>query len=276
MKFAMCNEFCDGWPLEDALKLARDTGYHGVEVAPYTLADDVRDIPLSRRDALRSAAEAAGVQIIGLHWLLVKPVGLYVNGPDANLRKKTRDYFSALIDFCADLGGDRMVIGSPKSRNVVQELTVAQAFEYARETFSSLMEQAAERGVKLCIEPLSPAETNFITTVKEGVALCKAVNHPNFRLHLDVKAMCSEGEGRPLDEIILDGKDFAAHLHVNDANRNGPGWGDTDYAPIKRGLAAIGYDDYASVEVFDFSFGAEMIARKSIEFLKTVWPQSNI
>ena len=45
MKFAMCNEFCDGWPLEDALKLARDTGYHGVEVAPYTLADDVRDIP---------------------------------------------------------------------------------------------------------------------------------------------------------------------------------------------------------------------------------------
>ena len=60
---------------------------------------------------------------------------------------------------------------------------------------------------------------------------------------------------------------------MNDANRNGPGWGDTDYAPIKRGLAAIGYDDYASVEVFDFSFGAEMIARKSIEFLKTVWPQ---
>ena len=47
MKFAMCNEFCDGWPLEDALKLARDTGYHGVEVAPYTLADDVRDIPMS-------------------------------------------------------------------------------------------------------------------------------------------------------------------------------------------------------------------------------------
>ena len=142
MKFAMCNEFCDGWPLEDALKLARDTGYHGVEVAPYTLADDVRDISMSRRDALRSAAETAGVQIIGLHWLLVKPAGLYLNGPDAELRKKTRDYFSALIDFCADLGGDRMVIGSPKSRNVVSELTYAQAFEYARETFVSLMEQA--------------------------------------------------------------------------------------------------------------------------------------
>lgn len=273
MKFAMCNEFCDGWPLEDALKLARDTGYHGVEVAPYTLADDVRDIPMSHRDALRSAAETAGVQIIGLHWLLVKPAGLYVNGPNAELRKKTRDYFSALIDFCADLGGDRMVIGSPKSRNVVPELTYAQAFDYARETFVSLMEQAEKRGVKLCIEPLSPAETNFITTVKEGVALCKAVNHPNFRLHLDVKAMCGEGEGRPLDEIIMDGKDYASHLHVNDANRNGPGWGDTDYEPIKRGLAAIGYDDYASVEVFDFSFGAEMIARKSIDFLKKVWPQ---
>ena len=66
MKFAMCNEFCDGWSLEDALKLARDTGYHGVEVAPYTLADDVRDIPMSRRDALRSAAESLSAVISGL------------------------------------------------------------------------------------------------------------------------------------------------------------------------------------------------------------------
>ena len=32
MKFAMCNEFCVGWAIEDAFRLARDTGYNGVEI----------------------------------------------------------------------------------------------------------------------------------------------------------------------------------------------------------------------------------------------------
>ena len=37
MKFAMCNEFCEGWTIDDAFRLARDTGYDGelvVELIP--------------------------------------------------------------------------------------------------------------------------------------------------------------------------------------------------------------------------------------------------
>ena len=98
------------------------------------------------------------------------------------------------------------------------------------------------------------------------------IGHPRFRVHLDVKAMCDEG--RPLDAIIREAAGQVGHLHVNDANRNGPGWGDTDYGPVVQALADIGYDDYASVEVFDFSFGAERIARSSLEFLRRVFPGS--
>jgi len=270
MKFAMCNEFCEGWPLADCLKLARDCGYQGLEVAPFTLADSVLDITPAQRDSIRATAEASGVAIIGLHWLLVKPTGLYLNCPDAALRKKTRDYFAALIHCCADFGGDRMVIGSPKSRNLMPGVSYQQAWNWAKDTFASLLDTAAVRGVVLCIEPLARTETDFITTVAEGVRMCQELgDHPNFRVHIDVKAMCDEG--RPLDEIIMGAKGYVGHFHVNDANRNGPGWGDTDYAPIVRGVKAIGYDDYASVEVFDFSFGADKIARSSIEFLKKVF-----
>lgn len=271
MKYAFCNEFCVGWSLEDAMHLARDLGYDGVEVAPFTIADDVRDVPLSRRQELRAEAERCGVQLIGLHWLLVKPEGLHLTTPDRDVRRKTRDYLEALIAFCADLGGDRMVIGSPKNRNVLPGTTYDEAFSRARELFVSLLDSAEERGVNLCLEPLAPNETNFISSVREGVKMCRAVDHPRFRLHLDVKAMCGEEGNRPLDEIIKDSDGFAAHVHVNDANRNGPGWGDTDYEPIKRGLAAIGYDDYLSVEVFDFTPGPEAIAGKSLEFLKSIW-----
>ncbi len=269
MKFAMCNEFCVGWAIEDALKLAKDTGYDGVEVAPFTIADSVLDVPAARRDAIRAAAEKTGVEIIGLHWLLTKPVGLYLNCPDKGLRRRTRDYFEALIHFCADLGGDRMVIGSPKNRNLLPGVSYKQAWDWSIETFKSLMDTAAERKVNLCIEPLTTKETDFINTVAEGCRMCDEINHPNFKVHIDVKAMC--GEGRPLDEIIRGAKGYVGHFHVNDANLNGPGWGDTDYVPIVRAVREIGYDDYASVEVFNFNFPPEEIAGKSIAFLKKAW-----
>jgi sugar phosphate isomerase/epimerase len=269
VKFAMCNEFCEGWKIDDAFRLARDVGYDGVEVAPFTIASSVNDVAPRERDRIRQCAEGMGVEIIGLHWLLVSPEGLYMNHPDAGIRDRTVAYMQALAGFCADLGGDRMVIGSPKQRNVVDGLSYDQAWDLAKETFRRVLDVAAPRGVSLCIEPLTTHETDFITTVAEGVRMVREIDHPNFRVHLDVKAMC--GEGKPLDEIIRGARGYVGHFHANDANRNGPGWGDTDYEPVVRALREIGYDDYASVEVFDFSFGAEKIARSSLDFLKTVF-----
>ena len=269
MKFAMCNEFCEGWAVDDAFRLARDVGYTGVEVAPFTLAEDARLVPLAERQRLRGVAEQCGLSVIGLHWLLVKPAGMSITDPDASVRRATQLYLEALVHLCADLGGDRLVFGSPKQRQVLPGCTAEQAWQWAREVFAGLLPTAAERGVTFCIEPLARADTNFINTVREGLRLVADLGHPNFRVHLDVKAMCDEG--RPLGDIIREAKGQVGHLHVNDANRNGPGWGDTDYGPIVQALADIGYDDVASVEVFDFSFGAERIARSSLEFLQRVF-----
>ena len=67
---------------------------------------------------------------------------------------------------------------------------------------------------------------------------------------------------------VQEGGRFLAHVHVNDPNRLGPGMGDLDHAPIAQALRDVGYDGYVSVEVFDFSPGAETIAAKSLETLK--------
>jgi len=42
MKLAMCNEFCEGWTLDEVCRLAADAGYDGVEIAPFTLAKSRR------------------------------------------------------------------------------------------------------------------------------------------------------------------------------------------------------------------------------------------
>ena len=269
IKFSMCNEFCQGWDFAAACRLAADCGYDGIEVAPFTLSDSVLDVSPKERAKLRDEAHEAGLEVVGLHWLLVKPEGLYINHPDADMRKRTAAYLEAEIDFCADLEGTRMIVGSPKQRNVLEGDTYEAAWERTVEVFKQLAPHAHDRGVCLCIEALTTKETNFITTAEEARRLVQAVGHPAFQMMLDVKAMC--GDKEPMPDIIRKSARHVKHVHANDANRNGPGFGDTDYRPIVAALKEIRYSGYVSVEVFEFAPGPEKIARESIRYLKEVF-----
>ncbi len=192
-----------------------------MEIAPFTIGDSVEEIPASRRQEIVDAARNHGVEIVGLHWLLVKPEGLYINHPDPGVRRRTRDYVDALIGFCADLGGRILIFGSPKQRSVCNGLTYEQAWEYACDTFAHCAETAQDAGVYLCIEALSTRETDFINTVTDALRMVRDVNKPNLRTMLDIKAISSDG--RPLPEVIREVGTKAMHVHANDASGRGPG-----------------------------------------------------
>ncbi len=268
MKLAICNEMFENWKIEDVFACAAKLGYDAVEIAPFTLATSVVDISQAERERIRKAAESTGIEIAGLHWLLVSPKGLYVNHPHGTIRAKTRDYFFALIQLCADIDGRVMVIGSPKQRNVIEPLTYNQAWEYARETFAECADFAREKGVVLCMEPLSSNQTNFINTPAEAVRMVKAVDNPNFLIILDVTSTASEKLDMPTQ--IREFAQYVAHFHSNDDNGYLPGSGNVDYPPIIEALKEIHYTGYLSTEVFNFEPDAETIARRSIEFLKSL------
>ena len=269
MKFAICNEIFQGWKIEDTLAYAARVGYQGVEVAPFTLANSVLDVPLNERKKIREAAIRHGIEIAGIHWVLVKPEGLFINHPDAAVRKHTSEYFCALVDFCADLGGKVMVVGSPKQRNVPEGVSRDQALEWATNCFRQAVKKAEEREVTICFEPLTPAETNFINTAAEAIEFTQRLPSPRFKIILDAKAMCSEVKTIP--QIIRESWPHFAHFHANDKNMKGPGFGDVDFKPIAAALKQAGYAGFVSVEVFKFDEGAEAIASGSIEYLKKVF-----
>jgi len=269
MKFAMCNEFCEGRSFDQACRLAADVGYDGVEIAPFTLADSVLDLGPDDRARLRETAAGHGLDVVGLHWLLAAPEGLHLNSPDPAVRRRTVDYLLAEIRFCADIGGTRLVCGSPRQRNLADAETYEQTWERFVETCRRLGDLAAECGVIFCIEPLAPEETDFITSAAEARRLVEAVDRPALRMMLDVKAMAAESD--PMPDIIRRCAPYVEHFHANDANRSGPGFGSTDYVPIARALRETGYDGYVSVEVFDFSPGPEIIARESLRYLREVF-----
>jgi sugar phosphate isomerase/epimerase len=237
MKYAICNETFEGTSHREGLELAKKLGYSGVELAPFTLGLDAREISNQTRRDYRSMVEDLGMSIIGLHWLLAKTNGFHLTTDDRTVRNKTADYFKGLIELCSDLGGDVMVLGSPLQRNFSPPMTHEQAMANAVEVIKQFTEQLEAAKVRLAIEPLGPQEGNFLNHASQAREMIKAIDSPNVRLHLDVKAMSTEG--RPIEQIVRENADWVIHFHANDPNKLGPGMGDVDQAPIFKALEDI-------------------------------------
>ena len=161
-----------------------------------------------------------------------------------------------------------LVFGSPKQREILPGVSKEQAWLWAKDFFLRTSEEAEKNDVFICLEPLSHRETNFITTAREAIKLIEEVSHPRFRLHLDVKAMSSEG--RDTGEIIKEGAQYLKHFHANDESGKGPGFGETDFRPIISALKSINYQGFISVEIFDVSPSPEVCAIESLKYLKEV------
>ncbi len=266
MKFAICNETYQDWPLEKACDHIAQCGYDGVEIAPFTLEDDPRRLTEQRATDIGRRISAAGLEVVGFHWLLVKPEGLHLTTPDDAIRSATVQFAQRLARLCAAMGGKILVWGSPQQRNIADGQNYEDAFALAVDAIRQIAETAGPLGVTLAMEPLSTVETNFLTTAAETVRLIEAVDHPACQLHLDVKAMCSEDKA--IGQIIRESREHVVHFHANDPNLRGPGFGDVDFEPIAEALRAIRYDAYVSVEVFDYSPDPETIATESLQYLR--------
>jgi sugar phosphate isomerase/epimerase len=266
MRYAICNETFEGWEHPRVCRVVADLGYQGLELAPFTLAPRITDVSQDRRRQLRLQAEEFGLTIIGLHWLLAKTEGLQLTAADPAVRRRTADYLVELARCCRDLGGDLLVFGSPAQRRIPAGATGAQAADYAADTFRQALPGIADCGVRLCLEPLSPPEADFINTCAEAVELLDRIKHPNLCLHLDVKAMSTDES--PAPELIRRHAARTAHFHANDSNKRGPGFGTTDFVPIFRALQETGYRGWVSVEVFDYAPDPETIARESVHYMR--------
>lgn len=267
IRLGICNELFEGWDLKDVCHTVRGLGYDGIEIAPFTLAPLITDLSPERRREIRTTVEDAGLETIGLHWLLAKTEGFYLTSPDTAVRRRTQDYLLALGEAARDLGGSLLVLGSPKQRDLLPGVSYEQAEGYAVEAFRRVMPTFGDLGIDLCLEPLAPSETSFLNTCAQTEAILAKVGHPNLKLHMDVKAQSSEPD-TTVPDLIRRYARTAGHFHAQDVNLQGPGMGSVDFAPILASLVDSGYDRWVSVEVFDFTPGAVETARRSIECLR--------
>lgn len=237
------------WPSEEDklyLSYIKRWGASGVEIAPSRIWLDPVASSMEERKAFKYLVSSYGMEIHAMQALLYnrRDLGLFRG---REIEKETIEYLKGLCKLASDLGISVLVFGSPDNREI-GDILLKEAFERAAIFFSKIAPTARDLGVCICIEPLRPQETDFITTAEEGLQLVEMVNNQGFGLHLDAKAIAEQG-GNYL-EIFKRVYHRLRHFHIND-----PGLVEVnstrlvDHFSIGKALKASGYDRYVSIEM---------------------------
>ena len=265
---SICNEAFEKWPFAGVCKAVRKAGYTGIEIAPFTLAEDPAQISAAQRREYRSVIAGEGLEFVGLHWLMVSPKGLHVTTPDNELRARSWQHIHNLVDLCADLGDNGvMVFGSPQQRRTAGGLTREQATRNFVEGLKSVAPHAGYRGVKILIEALPSDQCDVVQTLDEAASLVREIDHPAIRTMFDTHNAVNEKE--PHAVLVDRHFDLIRHVHVNEMDGRHCGTGNYDFKPVLEVLRRRGYAGWVSLEAFDFKPGAEKLANESLRYLES-------
>jgi sugar phosphate isomerase/epimerase len=267
-RHSICNEAFEGWKFADACKAIRKAGYTGIEIAPFTLAERPADVTAQQRREFSDAIRSEGLQFVGLHWLMVSPKGLHVTTPDTEARARGWDHIRHLIDLCADLGPDGvMVFGSPKQRSTTGGATREQATRNYVEGLAGVAPHAAARGVTILVEALPADQADVILTLEEAASIVREIGSQGVRTMFDVHNAIDEKD--PHDVLVDRHFELIRHVHVNELDGKHCGAGNYDFKPVLAMLKKRNFGGWVSLEAFDFTPGAEKLANESLRHLES-------
>jgi sugar phosphate isomerase/epimerase len=268
-RHSICNEVYQGWDFAKACRHIKETGYQGIEIAPFTLSEDPVNISAAEREQYASIMRSEGLEFVGLHWLMVAPKGLHVTTPEDDLRARGWAHIAGLVDLCADLGPNGvMVFGSPLQRNCKGGSTREEATKRFTEGLAGVAPQAEARGVKILVEALPSNQTDVILSLDEAVGIVRQVNSPAVQTMFDTHNAVEETESHAA--LVEKHFDLIRHVHVNETDGGHCGTGDYDFGAIFAVLRRLNYQGWISLEAFNFAPGAERIASESLRHLNSI------
>ena len=269
---SVCNELYGETDFAESCRSMRRAGWTGIEVAPFTLMQDATRLPVNRRREVRDIIVSEGLAFVGLHWLTVGPEGLQVTTPDVAVRQRSWEYVRGLVELCADLrpegaSGGVMVFGSPMQRRTAGGLTREQAEANFIEGVRTVVPDLEAAGVTLCVEALPTDQCDVIISLDRAAEIVDEIASPMVQTMFDSHNAIEEL--LPHAELVAKHWPKIRHIHVNELDgsypRRGGGY---DFKPVLRVAAERNFQGWVSMEVFDFSPGAEKIVTESIAYLK--------
>lgn len=170
---------------------------------------------------------------------------------DESLRRVSMDYISRCLDIAVGLDTDffagPMYSAVGKARMVPPQQRELE-WNLAVENLHAVCERAAERQLRIALEPLNRFESDLVNNVTDLTRMIAEIDHPAAGICLDMFHMNIE-EPDPEKAIRMAG-DRLLHIQVAENYRGTPGSGNASWEKYYRGLEAIGYTGTVSIESF--------------------------
>ncbi len=269
MPVYLCNEVVRDLDFAGQCRFARETGYDGLEIAPFTLSPEPHRLDRTAVKELRAVADGEGMRLAGLHWLLSAPQGLSITEDEDDVAARTLDVAKRLIELCVELGGSYLIHGSPQQRLLARGRE-KEGRQRALAYFAAAAEAAAASSAVYALEPLGPTDRDgLIRTVDDAVAIIEEIGAPALTTMLDCYATGTTADIlTALDRWVPRG--VIHHVHFNDANQRGPGEGTLDFAAILDTLRRLNYAGASAVEPFVHLPDGPSCAARSIGYLRGI------
>ena len=176
-------------------------------------------------------------------------------------------YAKRALSNAQKLGGEIIVVGSGKARNIPEEHSFQKGRDNFKRVLSLVSRIASEHNIKVALEPLNRNETNLINTLSDAALICEEIGSSNLGFLADLFHMYKNGED--LSEIKKYG-DRIIHAHIarRDEMRGAPSIeeGSEDLIDFYNALTGIGYKGRISLEVSSKN-GFETAVNKYSELL---------
>ena len=203
---------------------------------------------------------------------------------DASIRRSGMEYVAHCIDAAQTLGA-RNVVGPLYS--AVGRTWQQTADERRRDTdllvdqLKQLSQQAADKGVTLCVEPLNRFETSFMNLSSQAIEVVDRVDSDACGILLDTFHM--NVEETSIGDAIRATGGRLKHLHGCENDRGAPGSGHVPWTEVAAAVKDVGYDGPIVIESFtskvktiaraaaiwrSFEVSQDALAQNGLKFLR--------
>jgi sugar phosphate isomerase/epimerase len=275
-KLAFASNAMKRYSLDEAIDLVADAGYQGVEILldpPHAFPPHVKDDDINRwRDKLA----ARGLAVSNCNAFMLYGIeGCHRPSwceKDPARRSLRVEHTRQCLHLAAKLGAPTISTepGGPIDPGVTRE----QAADWFEQGLRSVLPDAAEAGVRLCIEP------------EPGLLIERAGEYDEFMYRFDGDAIAAKWLGLNFDvgHFYCVGEDPAAnaarfkgrihHIQIEDIAADRvhfhlvPGDGAIDFDAFFKELRGASYDSgWITVELYTFEHKAVEVAQRAREFL---------
>jgi D-psicose/D-tagatose/L-ribulose 3-epimerase len=217
------------------------------------LGFDIIEICIEVPDMIDVDAIAARLKHAGLRASVCGAFGpdRDVSADDGAIRKNGLAYLRRCIEIAAALGAESVLgpMYSATGKTRMLESSARQdQWRLAVENLRLAADMAADKGVKLGIEPLNRFETDLVNTVDQGMRMVADIDRPNVGLLLDTFHMNIEEKDVAAALRRAAGKILEFHACAND--RGTPGEDHLPWRAIVGALREAAFEGPVVIEAF--------------------------